>query len=68
MTREVQIEKANEAWILRFRYYGYRLRQNPMVLIDRVRLISNGIALLKRKKKIKILESINSFQLKPLSI
>ena len=50
MKRDGWIKEANGRWILRFRYDWDSWDQNPKVLIDRGRLIFNGISLLKSRK------------------
>ena len=51
MKRDGWIKEANGKWILRFRYDWESWDQNPKILIDRGRLMSNGIPLLKSRKR-----------------
>ena len=53
MKRDGWIKEANGRWILRFRYDWESWEQNPNVLIDRGRLMSNGIPLLKSRKRMR---------------
>ncbi len=49
--REGWIREARGIWILRFRYDWESWDQNPKVWIERGRLESNGIPLLKNRKR-----------------
>ena len=49
--RDGWIRDASGLWILRFRYDWEGLDQNPKVWIERGRLESNGIPLLKNRKR-----------------
>ena len=53
MKRDGWVKEANGVWILRFRYDWDSWDQNPQVLIDRGRLMSNGIPLLKSRKRMR---------------
>ena len=53
MKRDGWIEEQNGKWILRFSYDWESWNQNPKVLIDRGRLMSNGIPLLKSRKRMR---------------
>ena len=50
MKRDGWIREASGLWILRFRYDWESWDQNPKVWIERGRLESNGIPLLKNRK------------------
>ena len=49
--RDGWIREASGLWILRFRYDWESWDQNPKVWIERGRLESNGIPLLKNRKR-----------------
>ena len=51
MKRDGWIREASGLWILRFRYDWESWDQNPKVWIERGRLESNGIPLLKNRKR-----------------
>ena len=51
MKRDGWIREARGPWILRFRYDWESWDQNPKVWIERGRLESNGIPLLKNRKR-----------------
>ena len=51
--REGWIKEVGGVWILRFRYDWESWDQNPKVLIDRGNLQSNGIPLLKNRRKMR---------------
>ncbi len=53
MRRDGWIGEINGAWILRFRYDWDSWDQNPRILIDKGRLQSNGIPLLKNRMKMR---------------
>ena len=53
MKRDGWIREASGLWILRFRYDWESWDQNPKVLIDKGRLESNGIPLLKARKRMR---------------
>ena len=53
MKRDGWLKEANGRWILRFIYDLDSWDQNPKVLIDRGRLMSNGIPLLKSRKRMR---------------
>ena len=53
MKREGWISEIDGVWILRFRHDWESWDQNPKVLIDRGSLQSNGIPLLKNRRKIR---------------
>ena len=53
MKRDGWIKEDNGIWILRFRYDWNSWEQNPKALIDRGRLTSNGIPLLKNRKRMR---------------
>ena len=53
MKRDGWIKEVNGKWILRFRHDWDSWDQNPKVLIDRGRLMSNGIPLLKSRKRMR---------------
>ena len=53
MKRDGWVKEANGVWILRFRYDWDSWEQNPKVLIDKGRLMSNGIPLLKSRKRMR---------------
>ena len=53
MKRDGWVKDAYGVWILRFRYDWDSWEQNPKVLIDRGRLMSNGIPLLKSRKRMR---------------
>ena len=53
MKRYGWVKDADGVWILRFRDDRDSWEQNPKVLIDRGRLISNGIPLLKSRKRMR---------------
>ena len=53
MKRDGWVKDADGVWILRFRYDWDSWDQNPKVLIDKGRLMSNGIPLLKSRKRIR---------------
>ena len=54
MKRDGWIREASGLWILRFRYDWESWDQNPKVWIERGRLESNGIPLLKNRKRMSI--------------
>ncbi len=47
------IREANGIWILRFRYDWESWDQNPKVWVEKGRLQSNGIPLLKNRRKMR---------------
>ena len=47
------IKKIDDAWILRFRFDWESWCQNPKVLVERGKLQSNGIPLLKSRKRMR---------------
>ena len=51
MKRDGWIREANGLWILRFRYDWESWDLNPKVWIEKGRLESNGIPLLKNRKR-----------------
>ena len=51
MKRDGWIREVSGVWILRFRYDWESWDQNPMVWIEKGRLQSNGILLLKNRKR-----------------
>ena len=53
MKREGWVKEPSGAWILRFKYDWDSWDQNPRVVIERGRLMSNGIPLLKSRKSIR---------------
>ena len=53
MKRAGWLKEPGGVWILRFRYDWESWDQNPKVLIDKGRLESNGIPLLKARKRIR---------------
>ena len=53
MKRDGWAKEERGRWILRFRYDWTSWEQNPKVLIDKGRLMSNGIPLLKSRKKMR---------------
>ena len=53
MKRDGWVKEANGVWILRFRYDWDSWEENPKVLIDKGRLMPNGIPLLKTRKRIR---------------
>ena len=53
MKRDGWIKEAKGRWILRFRYDWESWDQNPKVLVDKGRLMSNGIPLLKSTKRMR---------------
>ena len=52
MKRDGWIKEINGDWILRFRYDWDSWDQNPKVWIDKGKLQSNGIPLLKNRKRV----------------
>ena len=53
MKRDGWMKDGDGIWILRFKYDWDSWDQNPRVLIDKGRLTSNGIPLLKSRKRIR---------------
>ena len=53
MKRDGWLKEPSGVWTLRFRYDWESWDQNPKVLIDKGRLESNGIPLLKARKRIR---------------
>ena len=51
MKRDGWLKDSSGVWILRFRYDWESWDQNPKVLIDKGRLMSNGIPLIKTRKR-----------------
>ena len=53
MKKDGWLKEPGGVWILRFRYDWESWDQNPKVLIDKGRLESNGIPLLKTRKRMR---------------
>ena len=53
MKRDGWLMERNGCWILRFRYDWESWEQNPKVWIEKGKLQSNGIPLLKNRKKMR---------------
>tara|TARA_Y100001968_G_scaffold263969_1_gene252720 strand:+ start:122 stop:289 length:168 start_codon:yes stop_codon:yes gene_type:complete len=53
MKRDGWVKEPGGVWILRFRYDWDSWEMNPKVLIDKGRLMPNGIPLLKSRKRMK---------------
>ena len=53
MKRDGWVKEVKGIWILRFRYDWDSWDQNPKVSIDRGSLMSNGIPLLKSRKRMR---------------
>ena len=53
MKRDGWVKEPSGEWILRFRYDWESWDANPKVLIDKGRLTSNSIPLLKSRKRIR---------------
>ena len=51
--RDGWLKEANGAWVLRFRYDWESWDQNPKVWVERGRLQSNGIPLLKNRRRMR---------------
>ena len=53
MKKDGWLKESGGVWILRFRYDWESWDQNPKILIDKGRLESNGIPLLKARKRMR---------------
>ena len=53
MRRDGWLKEVNGAWVLRFRYDWESWDQNPKVWVERGRLQSNGIPLLKNRRRMR---------------
>ena len=53
MSRDGWLKEVNGSWILRFRYDWESWDQNPKVWVERGRLQSNGIPLLKNRRRMR---------------
>ena len=53
MKRDGWVKDVDGVWILRFRYDWKSWDQNPKVLVDKGRLVSDGPPLLKNRKRMR---------------